>query len=436
MQSAAAIWENSLKTLKAEMTEVSFNTWVLPLEPICADEETLVMMAQNDIAKKTLQSIFGKNIEAAVNRANHSNYMLYFIEPSEKDQYVSEEAEESDRFILNPKYTFDNFVVGGSNNFAQAAALAVAENPSSSYNPLFLYGGVGLGKTHLMHAIGNRIHEKNPNYNIVYVTSETFTFELIESISENSKTQFRNKYRTADILMVDDIQFIAGKNSTQEEFFNTFNALHTAGKQIILSSDRPPRELTTLEERLRSRFEGGLITDIQPPDLETRIAILRKKALAEGMDIDETVLLFIAERVKSNVRQLEGALTRVISYARFTHKKIDVNLANTVLKDIIAGYETKAVTIELIQQIVADYYHTDVESMLSQRRTMEITLPRQIAMFLCKEMTDKSLKAIGRSFGGRDHTTVMNAEKKIRQLKAEDPQFSSTIDDIIKRIKK
>ena len=319
---------------------------------------------------------------------------------------------------------------------ANDAAQAVADNPSSAYNPLFIYGGVGLGKTHLMHAIGHRMLQNNPDARIIYVTSETFTIEFIQSIQENKNAQFRNKYRSADVLMVDDIQFISSRERTQEEFFNTFNALHTSGKQIILSSDRPPMELTTLEERLRSRFEGGLITDVQPPDLETRIAILKKKAMEENIDVDESVLSYIAEKVNSNIRQLEGSLTRVCAYAKLTKRPLDAHLADAALKDIIPGYENRKVTVELIQQVVADYYSVDVDAILSQRRTMEVTYPRQVAMYLSKELTEESLKAIGRRFGGRDHTTVISACKKIRADIKENPQLVLVLEDLTKRIRK
>ena len=374
-----------------------------------------------------------------MNRANGSGYLVRFIVQTERGDYPDPNAGNtaySSDFTLNPKYTFESFVIGSSNNFAHAAAQAVADNPSSAYNPLFIYGGVGLGKTHLMHAIGHRMLQRNPDARIIYVTSETFTNEFIQSIQENKNTQFRNKYRSADVLMVDDIQFISSRERTQEEFFNTFNALHTAGKQIILSSDRPPMELTTLEERLRSRFEGGLITDVQPPDLETRIAILKKKATDEGIDVDESVLSYIAEKVNSNIRQLEGSLTRVYAYAKLTKRPLDSHLADAALKDIIPGYENRKVTVELIQQVVADYYSVDVESLLSQRRTMEITYPRQVAMYLSKELTEESLKAIGRRFGGRDHTTVINACKKIKSDMDENPQLVLVIEDLTKRIRK
>ena len=439
MKTSRAVWEKSLAALQEQMTPISYNTWITPIQPICIKDNTLVLQAENETAKNTLRSLYTQMVTDAVNRANGSGYLVRFIDESERGDYPDPNASKaaySSDFTLNPKYTFESFVIGSSNNFAHAAAQAVADNPSSAYNPLFIYGGVGLGKTHLMHAIGHRMLQNNPDARIIYVTSETFTIEFIQSIQENKNAQFRNKYRSADVLMVDDIQFISSRERTQEEFFNTFNALHTSGKQIILSSDRPPMELTTLEERLRSRFEGGLITDVQPPDLETRIAILKKKAMEENIDVDESVLSYIAEKVNSNIRQLEGSLTRVCAYAKLTKRPLDAHLADAALKDIIPGYENRKVTVELIQQVVADYYSVDVDAILSQRRTMEVTYPRQVAMYLSKELTEESLKAIGRRFGGRDHTTVISACKKIRADIKENPQLVLVLEDLTKRIRK
>ncbi len=437
MKTAGAIWEKSRLALVQSMTDVSYNTWVEPLSPVSVTEEELILQVSDEVAQKTLQSVFNDVIQKCVNDSNGTDLNLHFILPDERRLYVTEEEEiDRDRnFLLNPRYTFDNFVIGSSNNFAHAAAKAVADSPSSAYNPLFIYGGVGLGKTHLMHAVGNRITSLHKNMNIVYVTSETFTYELIEAIGANSMTQFRNKYRKADILMVDDIQFIAGKKQTQEEFFNTFEALHTAGKQIILNSDRPPMELSTLEERLRSRFEGGLIADIQPPDLEMRIAILKMKANQENTQVGEDVLMFIAEKVKSNIRQLEGCFNRVLAFSSFTQKPIDIEMADSVLKGIVPGYSQKPLTIEDIQKAVAEYYNVDISAMLSQRRTMEITYPRQVAMYLCKKMMDVSLKNIGKSFGNRDHTTVMNACTKIEKELKENKKLSSALADLETRIR-
>lgn len=437
MRTAGAIWDKAKPALMQTMTEVSYNTWVSSLSPVTVTEESLILQTNDAVAKKTLQNVFYDPIQAGVNNANGTDLDLIFILPEERPLYITEE-EEQDRdrnFLLNPRYTFENFVEGSSNNFACAASKAVAKSPSSAYNPLFIYGGVGLGKTHLMHAVGNKINEMHQGMNILYVTSETFTYELIEAIGANSMTQFRNKYRKVDVLMVDDIQFIAGKKQTQEEFFNTFEALHTSGKQIILNSDRPPKDLSTLEERLRSRFEGGLIADIQPPDLEMRMAILKMKANQENVSVKENVLMFIAEKVNSNIRQLEGCFNRVLAYSSFSKKEISLEMADSVLKGVVPGYEQKKLSIEDIQKTVAEYYNVEIAAMLSQRRTMEITYPRQVAMYLCKKMMDVSLKNIGKSFGNRDHTTVMNACTKIEKELKENKNLESVLADLEDRIR-
>jgi chromosomal replication initiator protein len=335
---------------------------------------------------------------------------------------------------LISKYTFDTFVIGNSNRFAHAAALAVAESPARSYNPLFIYGGVGLGKTHLMHAIGNFVLQRSPNTRILYVSSEKFTNELIESIRDKNPIEFRNHYRNADILLIDDIQFLAGKEGTQEEFFHTFNALHEANKQIIISSDRPPKEIPTLEDRLRSRFEWGLITDIQAPDLETRIAILRKKAKVENLQVANEVMVYIADKIHSNIRELEGALIRVMAYASLTSSPITVEIAAEALKDIIPVTTPKQISIEMIQQSVAEFFHLSLGEFKAKKRTRAIAFPRQIAMYLSRELTDYSLPKIGDEFGGRDHTTVIHAHEKITQARRKDPLLDKRINEIVQRI--
>ena len=332
--------------------------------------------------------------------------------------------------MLNPKYTFETFVVGSGNRFAHAASLAVAEVPANAYNPLFIYGGVGLGKTHLMHAIGHYVLEQDPTKKVVYVSSEKFMNEFINSIQENKAEEFRNQYRTVDVLLIDDIQFLEKKERTQEEFFHTFNALHEDSKQIIISSDRPPREISTLEDRLRSRFEWGLITDIAPPDLETRTAILKKKAEADGMDIPNEVMLFIADRVDSNIRELEGALTRVVAYADLTKEAISIDLANEALQDIIANNQPKPVSILDIQEKVGEHYNITLEDFISPNRTRTVAFPRQIAMYLSRELTTQSLPKIGDEFGGRDHSTVIHAHDKITRLLQEDEQLQEEIQQI------
>ena len=335
---------------------------------------------------------------------------------------------------LNPKYTFNSFVIGNSNRFAHAASLAVAEAPAKAYNPLFIYGGVGLGKTHLMHAIGHYILESNPNAKVVYVSSEKFTNELINAIKDDKNEEFRSKYRNVDVLLIDDIQFIAGKERTQEEFFHTFNALHDANKQIILSSDRPPKEIPTLEDRLRSRFEWGLIADIQVPDFETRMAILKKKADVENLNVANDVMGYIASKIKSNIRELEGALIRIIAYSSLTNREVSVDLATEALKDIISKKQGKHVTIDAIQDIAASYYNLRIEDLKSQRRTRSVAYPRQIAMYLSRKLTDMSLPKIGEEFGGRDHTTVIHAYEKISENLKTDDTLQHTVNNITKKL--
>lgn len=338
---------------------------------------------------------------------------------------------------LNFRYTFDAFVIGHGNRFAHAAALAIAESPATAYNPFFLYGGVGLGKTHLMQAIGHRVLQKTPRAKILYITSEMFTNELINSIRDDKTAQFRNKYRNIDVLMVDDVQFIAGKERTQEEFFHTFNALYEAHKQIVVSSDRPPKEMLTLEERLRSRFEWGLTADIQPPDFETRIAILKKKAEISGISIPDDILAFIASKIITNIRKLEGALIRVVAYASLTNCDIDLPLVDLVLKDISTPEKDALnVSMDLIKKITAEYFGLNLEDLSAKIRTAKIATARQVAMYLARELTGASFPKIGEEFGGRDHTTVLHACEKIRNEKKKGPELSEAIRDITATIKK
>ena len=335
-----------------------------------------------------------------------------------------------DNVSLNPKYTFETFVTGSSNRFAHAAAMAVADNPGKVYNPFFIYGGVGLGKTHLMHAIGNRALQNHPDCRVLYVSSEQFTNELIHAIQEGRPDAFRQRYRTIDILMIDDIQFISGKVSTQEEFFNTFNALHVADKAIIISSDRPPREVQKLEDRLRSRFEGGLTTDIQAPDLETRIAILKNKAILDQVDIPNDVMIYIATCIDSNIRELEGALTRIVAYASLYHKPITKKLAAEALQNVLADDEKHEITLELVQEIVASHFNITIANLQSKKKARKIAHPRQIAMYLCRQMVDESYPTIGKFFGGRDHTTVLHAYDKISKERENDPKLAKTIAEL------
>ena len=335
---------------------------------------------------------------------------------------------------LNQKYTFDTFVVGNSNRFAHAASQAVAQSPANAYNPFFIYGGVGLGKTHLMHAIGHYILEQDPSCKVVYLSSEKFTNELINSIRDDKNVEFRNKYRTIDVLLIDDIQFIAGKERTQEEFFHTFNALHDANKQLVISSDRPPKEIPTLEERLRSRFEWGLITDIQPPDFETRIAILQKKAMMENLIVPNDVINFIATKIETNIRELEGALIRIVAYSSLTDSPIDLKLAEQVLKDILPDERPKKVTSLQIVEEVGSYFSIRPDEFKSKKRTKDLAFARHVAMYLCCELTELSLPKIGEEFGGRDHTTVIHARDKITRDISDDPQLSATIENLKKKI--
>ncbi|HHW19000.1 MAG TPA: chromosomal replication initiator protein DnaA [Firmicutes bacterium] len=336
---------------------------------------------------------------------------------------------------LNPRYVFENFIVGASNRFAHAAALAVAESPSKIYNPLFIYGGVGLGKTHLMQAIAHYVLSHHKGLKVSYVSSETFTNELILAIQEGNTQQFRNRYRGVDLLLIDDIQFVAGKDATQEEFFHTFDALHQESKQIVISSDRPPKEISTLEERLRTRFEWGLICDIQPPDIETRIAILRKKAELEGRSVPLEVCQYIAEKIPTNIRELEGALIRVLAYTALQKREVTLEITKEVLRGLLPEKKEVPVTIDSIKKAVAEFYNIDISDFNAKRRTRNIAYPRQVAMYLCRILTDSSLPQIGQQFGGRDHTTVLHACAKVEADRKENPAFEESIQKLIKRIK-
>ena len=442
------MWEKTLNITKGELTEVSFNTWIKSINPLSIEKDTLRLGVPNDFTKGILESRYKDLLVNAVKLVTSKKYSIEFIILSDdydnNNQSINSQNEEPRTQVrnnessgtLNPKYKFDSFVVGNSNRFAHAASLAVAESPAKAYNPLFIYGGVGLGKTHLMHAIGHYILEKNPKSKVVYVTSEKFMNELINSIRDDKNEEFRNKYRNVDVLLIDDIQFIANKERTQEEFFHTFNDLHQSNKQIILSSDRPPKEIPTLEERLRSRFEWGLTADIQAPDFETRIAILKKKAEVENLSIPNDVLLYIANRIKANIRELEGALIRIVAYSSLTNKEINVDLASEALKDIISSNEPKRITIDLIQEIVSNYFNLKVEDFKSQRRTRNVAYPRQIAMYLSRTLTDTSLPKIGEEFGGRDHSTVIHAFEKISVSLKDDEALQETITEITKRLGK
>ncbi len=434
------IWDETLKLIKTELTEVSYNTWLKSLEPVSINNKKIILGVPNDFNKGILETRYTTLITNAIKQITSQDFKIEFVIPGSDDfnnltkNNDNKEVNFFEAPNLNPKYVFDTFVIGNSNRFAHAASLAVAETPAKAYNPLFIYGGVGLGKTHLMHAIGHYTLGQNPNTKVVYVSSEKFTNELINSIKDDKNVEFRNKYRTVDVLLIDDIQFIAGKERTQEEFFHTFNALYEANKQLIISSDRPPKEIPTLEDRLRSRFEWGLITDIQPPDFETRIAILRKKAELENINIDNEVLHYIAKKIKSNIRELEGALIRISAYSSLTNKEVSIDLANEALKDIISSSKPKQITVSYIKDVVSQNYNVKVEDLNSKRRTRSITYPRQIAMYISRELTDLSLPKIGEEFGGRDHTTVIHAYDKISKDMKSDSDFSNRIEKIIKEI--
>lgn len=434
------IWHDVLNILKEDLSEVSFNTWLKTIEPISISMDKIILSAPNNFTKGILQGRYLNLIKNAIKHSTNIEYGIEFVIPGEEHivmgQPINHDSQETSQTSpLNPKYIFDTFVIGNSNRFAHAASFAVAEAPAQAYNPLFIYGGVGLGKTHLMHAIGHFILSQNPNSRVVYVSSEKFTNELINSIREYRNEEFRNKYRNVDVLLIDDIQFIAGKEGTQEEFFHTFNALHEANKQIIISSDRPPKEIPTLEDRLRSRFEWGLIADIQPPDLETRIAILRKKANVENIEVSDEVMLYIASKIQSNIRELEGALIRVVAYSSLTNRQANKELAEEALKDIISSKKTTEITVDLIKNAVAKNYKIKLEDFNSKKRTRAIAYPRQVAMYLTRELTDLSLPKIGDEFGGRDHTTVIHACEKINTDISNNENIKIKIDDIILEIK-
>lgn len=436
------IWNSAITSIKREITPVSFNTFISTMEPLKIIENQVIFLVQNDFIKGIIEGRYLDIINSSINNVSGQQYIVKLVTSKdeikeEQKKVTKKKAKESiiPNSNLNPKYTFDSFVIGNSNRFSHAACVAVAEAPAKSYNPLFLYGGVGLGKTHLMQAIGHHILKYNEDSTIVYVSSEKFTNELINSIKDDKNEEFRNKYRNVDVLLIDDIQFIAGKERTQEEFFHTFNALHEANKQIIISSDRTPKEIPTLEDRLRTRFEMGLITDIQPPDFETRVAILRKKAQVENIDIKNEVMNYIAKNIKSNIRELEGALTRVIAYSSLTNKPVNVDLAKEALKDIVRPNRPTEVNADLIKEFVAREFNIKMSDFASKKRTRAIAYPRQIAMYICRELTDMSLPKIGDAFGGRDHSTVIHAHEKIASDITKDQNFKKRIINLISDIR-
>ena len=427
----ADIWPEVLSVLKKELDGHTYSIWFSDARPLAYHDGTLVISAPDDFTQAWLESRFTALIRSHLEPKLKRAISLRFVNSQDAENFsISREIEAAPH--LNPKYTFDSFVVGSSNRFAHAASFAVADAPARAYNPLFVYGGVGLGKTHLLQAIGHFILNNNDSSKVVYVTSETFTNDMVIAIRENKNVEFRNKYRTVDILLIDDIQFLSGKEGTQEEFFHTFNTLYEANKQIVISSDRPPKDFSTLEERLRSRFEWGLLVDIQPPDLETRVAILSKKAKSESYNFPDDVLIFIASKIKSNIRELEGALLQVIAYSTLNQKPINMETTQDALKEILSFNRPHHITIPLIQKAVAQAYNLKIEDFKARRRTNDVAFPRQVAMYLSRELADASLTKIGDEFGGRDHTTVMHACDRIKEEMSIKNDLKEKIDEIVK----
>ena len=434
-------WDDILSTMKTEydLSDVSYKTWVEPLHIYKIEGDTIYILPKDDAQPFTINYIKKKYedlLKVTIADFTGKEYNLEFILPKSVETEVQTPVARNSG--LNPKYTFDSFVVGNNNKFAQNAALAVAETPGEAYNPLYIYGGPGLGKTHLMHAIGNYILTENPDKKVLYVTSEEFLNEVIESLRSTNNatamTKFRNKYRAVDVLMIDDIQFIIGKESTQEEFFHTFNTLHSAGQQIILTSDRPPKEMKTLEDRIRSRFEWGLMADIGYPDYETRMAIIRNKVDTEHINLSTEILQYIGENIKSNIREIEGALNKLSALARLENKEITIDVAVEELQNIISPDKPKEITPQLIVEVVAEHYQISMDQMTGKNRSNAIAKPRQIAMYLCKQMTDYPLDAIGALLGGRDHSTIIHGANKIADEIAKDTVLQAQIDTITKKI--
>ena len=420
MEQIKGIWALARENIRREMSSLSFNRWIEVLEPVTIQNGILILQCPDTATKSTISEYYKDTLRIGVKQANTQIVDVMLILPDQRRDF--------------PRYTFDTFVVGNSNRIAHAAAQAVSKTPGHAYNPLFLYGGVGLGKTHLMHAIGHAVKKNYPTARVLYVTSETFTNELIEAIRMGKNAEFRHRFRNVDLLMIDDVQFIANRQSVQEEFFNTFNTLHNAGKQIVISSDRPPKEIANLEERIRSRLEGGLITDVQEPDVETRIAILRNKAQQEGKVVDDSIIQFIAEHVPNNIRQLEGSLTKVFFYSNLKEEPVTMALAREALKDLLPEDKKVEVTPSRIKEIVADYYNISLQSLMSQRRDKEVVVPRQIAMYLCHDMLSLPYKRIALLFDRSDHTTAISACGRIENMIREDSEFRRSMEDIRKKI--
>ena len=443
-------WNEIIETVRKKygLTDISFKTWIQPLNEYCVKDDIVYILIPNEKANVAdyISSKYKEFFQVTISELFEHDYSVSFI--TEKETVTLKSGEEIsavkpafninyEAANLNPKYNFDTFVVGSNNKFAHSASLAVAETPGKVYNPLYIYGGAGLGKTHLMHSIGHYILQQNNDFKVLYVTSEEFTNEVIDSIrsgNAQAMTKLRDKYRTVDVLMVDDVQFIIGKDSTQEEFFHTFNVLHSAGKQIIISSDKPPKEMETLDERFRSRFEMGLIADIQSPDYETRMAILLKKAETCDIKIDEEIITYIANNIKSNIRELEGAFNKIIAFSKLNKVNPSLALAEEALKDIISPDKPKEITATLIINVVSEHFGIKPEDIVSKKRNEEFALPRQIVMYLCRQLTDLSLDNIGKFLGKKDHTTVMHGVDKIADKLKTDEELKNKVDIIKKKL--
>ncbi len=434
-----SIWQKFLLRIEKKVKPQNFKIWFKPAQLHSLSKDKLVIRVPNDFSEKWLKGRYLSTIEKEISQLMGCKITVSFIchpVKKEKVDFSKKPAYKKRIFTskINPKYNFANFVIGNNNRLAHAGALAVAQSPGRAYNPLFLYGKVGLGKTHLLQAIAHYIVNNESNMNFTYLSSEQFTNELINSIRDDRTARFRKKYRNTDVLLVDDIHFLAGKERTQEEFFHTFNALYETHKQIVLSSDRPPSEISALEKRLVSRFECGLIADIQPPDLETRIAILKKKAVMDNLDLPDEVIVFIAERIKTNIRKLEGCLIRLIAHSSLFKERIDINSIKDILRDLLPEEKSKPVTIELIQKTVSKYFKLKEGIIRGKKRVRFIAFPRQIAMYLSRELTETSFPNIGSSFGGKDHTTVMYAWKKINEQKEKDENLINDLRELTKEI--
>ncbi|MGH3118606.1 MAG: chromosomal replication initiator protein DnaA [Vicinamibacterales bacterium] len=445
MTGVGNIWDQVLSRIEGKVNHHSFTTWFRPTSFVKDDLAAITVRVPTALFRDWLTKHYAAVIDEALSESGRGGATIAFVTPDDPLLIEALPAEPpssappaslnaspvvTTQAGLNPRYLFDTFIVGPSNQFAHAACRAVAEAPSRSYNPLFIYGGVGLGKTHLMHAIGHYVLQHAPGMKLTYISSERFMNEMINAVRYDRVLDFRERYRSVDVLLVDDIQFLAGKEGTQTEFFHTFNSLYDSQKQIVLSSDCPPHEIPALEERLRSRFEWGLIADIQPPDLETKVAILKRKAEAEAVPLADDVAIYIAGKIKSNIRELEGSLIRLVAYASLTGREISVSLAQEVLKKILS-YEEKAVTIDMIQKYVSDFYQLKIVDLKSRNNSKSIAMPRQIAMYLCKTLTSASLPEIGKSFGGKHHSTVIHSIRKIEDLRQRDGDFNTLISNFV-----